>query len=278
MILTNYHTHSRYCDGKGELEEVVHYALSKNFTALGFSSHAPVEGEDWTMSGSGLLAYMEEIEQLKTKYQGQLEIYRGLEIDYIPSGSNAMSPYFQNLNLDYSVGSFHMFNHQGKLWAVDGPDEHFKFLLDQVFRGSMAAFSEGYYQQVAAMLKTGGFEILGHMDLIKKKNSQNRFFREDAPWYQNQIRKILDAVYAWGGVMELNTGGISRNAIDSVYPSPWIIQKAVKLGIPMCINSDSHLPEHLDFYFEESRQILKEAGLKTLRVLLQGEWKDIPLD
>ena len=77
--------------------------------------------------------------------------------------------------------------------------------------------------------------------------------------------------------MEINTGGISRNAIDTVYPSPWIIQKAVKLGIPMCINSDAHQPAHLDFYFKESRQILKEAGASSVMVLTEGHWQSIDL-
>jgi len=276
MILTNYHTHSHYCDGSGELEEVIQYALSKGFKALGFSSHAPVEGEDWTMSGNGLHTYLQEVDELKEKYRDQLEIYKGLEIDFIPERGNASDDYFKKLKLHYAVGSFHMFNEKGKLWAIDGPDDHFLHIKDQIFRGSMAAFSEAFYRQVKAMLKAGGFDILGHLDLIKKKNRDNRFFREDAPWYQNQIRKILEEIKSWGGIMEVNTGGISRNAIDTVYPSPWIINKAVKMGIPLCISSDSHQPEHLDFYFDETRQILKEAGAHTVMALLEGEWKQVP--
>lgn len=276
-MLTNYHTHCRYCDGQGELEDYVLYALEKGFTALGFSSHAPVEGESWTMSHGDLALYMQQVEDLKEKYRGRLDIYRGLEIDYIPGQSDACSTFFQDLALDYSVGSFHMFPVDGKLWAVDGPDEHYLHLLNEVFRGSMAAYSEGFYRNVSAMLKKGGFDILGHLDLIKKRNSDNRFFREDEPWYQNQIRHVLEDVARWGGIMEINTGGISRNAIDSVYPSPWIIQKAVKLGIPMCINSDAHQPKHLDFYFEESRQILKEAGASAMMVLSEGHWQAVTL-
>ena len=37
---SNYHTHSRYCDGKGELREYVELALANGFSALGFSGHA----------------------------------------------------------------------------------------------------------------------------------------------------------------------------------------------------------------------------------------------
>lgn len=37
MMKVNYHTHSRYCDGRGEPREYVEYAVSQGFTHLGFS-------------------------------------------------------------------------------------------------------------------------------------------------------------------------------------------------------------------------------------------------
>jgi histidinol-phosphatase (PHP family) len=41
-IKSSYHVHSSYCDGKNSLEEMALSAIAKNFTHLGFSSHAPV--------------------------------------------------------------------------------------------------------------------------------------------------------------------------------------------------------------------------------------------
>ena len=38
-MLTNYHTHTRFSDGKGEPEEFVLQALKLGFDALGFSEH-----------------------------------------------------------------------------------------------------------------------------------------------------------------------------------------------------------------------------------------------
>ena len=39
--LTNYHSHSLYCDGRAGMEDFVRFAISEGFTSYGFSSHAP---------------------------------------------------------------------------------------------------------------------------------------------------------------------------------------------------------------------------------------------
>ena len=51
--------------------------------------------------------YLQEIKRLKQKYSDQLEIYAGLEIDYLDETYNASIPYFQELPLDYRIGSIH---------------------------------------------------------------------------------------------------------------------------------------------------------------------------
>ena len=48
--LTNYHSHSLYCDGRASMEDFVRFALSEGFTSYGFSSHAPLPfSTAWTM-------------------------------------------------------------------------------------------------------------------------------------------------------------------------------------------------------------------------------------
>ena len=38
-MITNFHTHTTFCDGKSTAEEVVRSAIEKGFTAIGFSGH-----------------------------------------------------------------------------------------------------------------------------------------------------------------------------------------------------------------------------------------------
>ena len=58
-MLSNFHTHTTFCDGKSTVEEVVRSAIEKGFDAIGFSGH----GNDPTSSYSiqQTSAYMERL-------------------------------------------------------------------------------------------------------------------------------------------------------------------------------------------------------------------------
>jgi len=86
------------------------------------------------------------------------------------------------------------------------------------------------------------------------------------------VLETLDYIGQTNVIMEVNTGGISRGAIDSIYPSPWILKEARKRDIPIMLNSDAHNPKHLDFYFDESLKIIKDCGYRELNCLYGGKW------
>ena len=72
--LTNYHSHSLYCDGRANMEDFIRFALSEGFTSYGFSSHAPLPfSTAWTMEWDAMDDYLAEFHRLKAKYAGQIE-------------------------------------------------------------------------------------------------------------------------------------------------------------------------------------------------------------
>src|SRR5690242_19579347 len=81
---SNYHSHNLYCDGKSTLAEYLDEARATGVARLGFSSHAPLPFPcKWCMREDKLRSYIREIDKLKTAANG-IEIYKGLEIDYVP--------------------------------------------------------------------------------------------------------------------------------------------------------------------------------------------------
>ena len=79
MKLSNYHTHTCYCDGKDRPEDLVLEAIRLGCPELGFSGHSFLPGEDWTMSEDGTRAYIQEIRSLQEKYRDQIRLYLGIE-------------------------------------------------------------------------------------------------------------------------------------------------------------------------------------------------------
>jgi len=275
MLLTNYHTHCDFCDGAGKPEDYIEEAISRKFNALGFSSHAPIFFEkDWTLSEERLPEYLELIDSLKKKYSGKIELYKGLEIDYLEGLSGPSSKKYTDLDLDYSIGSVHMIplRESDKFLAIDGPVEYLEELLRTTFDGDFSKLSHRYYSLVRDMLRAGGFQILGHFDLLKKRNTNNIFFDETSEWYREQVIQTLDVLAETEVILEVNTGGIARKATDTIYPSPWILKEASLRNIPLMLNADAHTSEDIDFFYSESLDIIRQCGYRELHYLYGGEW------
>lgn len=281
MIKTNYHTHSNFCDGHGAVEDYVKSAVDKGFTALGFSAHAPLPFETgWNLSGEVLPLYMAEIRKQQSGWKKQLQIYLGLEVDYITDFQSPSDAYWHSLGLDYIIGSVHtsmeVFT-QPPYLCVDGPLDEVLELVNEYHEGSWQKMIVSYYRCVCGMLEKGGFSFIGHFDLVKKRNGKGKFFSEDTPWYRKAVMEALMSLKTSGIIMEVNTGAISRGIPDTVYPSAWILQKAHKLNIPVMLNADAHHPDSIDCHFDQSFSLLREIGFKEIWALLDGQWQALPL-
>ena len=114
--LTNYHSHCLYCDGRANMEDFIRFAISEGFSSYGISSHAPLPfSTAWTMEWDRMDDYLSEFSRLKAKYADEIELAVGLEIDYLNEESNPSLSPFQELPLDYRIGSVHMlYSPEGK--------------------------------------------------------------------------------------------------------------------------------------------------------------------
>ena len=119
--LTNYHSHCLYCDGRANMEDFIRFAISEGFSSYGISSHAPLPfSTAWTMEWDRMDDYLSEFSRLKAKYADEIELAVGLEIDYLNEESNPSLSRFQELPLDYRIGSVHMlYSPEGKAQVAE---------------------------------------------------------------------------------------------------------------------------------------------------------------
>jgi histidinol-phosphatase (PHP family) len=273
----NFHTHTRHCDGKGEAREFAEAALQKGMPRLGFSGHNVVPfPASWTMPAGNLETYLRDVREVRLLYQGRLEIFLGMEVDYLPGVAPSPRSAARSLKLDYVIGSVHFIAPvDGQyVWTVDGAPEELELGLRESFHGDIRALVERYFARVAEMARTEAPDIVGHFDLVKKNNRAERWFREDARWYRDAARAALAAVAASGSVLEVNTGGVVRNTSGALYPSPWILAEALDLKVPVVVTSDAHRPDQLDGQFAETVRLLRDIGFRTQRQLTAGGWVD----
>ena len=273
---TNYHTHTSFCDGKKTIAEVVQSAISQGLLAVGLSSHAPLPFErKWCMKRESFPSYLEEIRLARAN--DNIQVYAGLEADFIPE---KISPADFRGQLDYVIGSIHFVdgfpNSEG--WEIDGPYEMFLKGYDAVFNSNMRAVVARYFELTRQMVRDASPDIVGHLDKIKIQNKDRSTFREDENWYVNEIESTLAIIRDNGCIVEVNTRGLYQAKTSTPYPSPWIIKRMAELGIPVTLSSDAHHPDDLVNRFSDTASILLHAGIKKIRILTDGKWRDVRFD
>ncbi|MDA3886184.1 MAG: histidinol-phosphatase HisJ [Candidatus Delongbacteria bacterium] len=276
MILTNYHMHSSFSDGKAFPEEYVLLAIEKGFSSIGFSEHGPTQfAKHWELPADKVDEYYAEMNRLKEKYKDKIEIYIGLELDYFTGiEENAFSKY----DLDYVIGSIHYFpDEKGNIFRIDCKPEDFHRTIHDYFKGDVKAFVKEYCDRIIAMVDKFKPDIIGHFDLIKINNHNEKYFSESDPWYRKEIMRVLRFIADKGTMLDVNTGGITRGFMTVPYPSPWALKEAAKLNIPVVLNSDAHRPEHIDGQFENVSKILKECGYTEKMILKDRRWIPVPI-
>ncbi len=264
MIKYNFHTHSEFCDGKEKLEDYVKSAIDNGLSAIGFSPHSPLPfPNEWSMSNEDLQLYLKTASYLKEKYKEKIQVFVGLEIDYIPAYSDDFSIFTKDKNLDYCIGSIHLVkikNHD-KMWFIDGDKDAYFETIDKYFNGDAKKAVESFYLQTIEMIETQKPDIVGHLDKVKMHNKEKRFSTKDN-WYKDLIIKTVKALSENNCILELNTRGVYRGKTDEFFPSDFVLHECLKKDVPVMINGDSHKPDQIDSLFEQAAKRLKEIGFK----------------
>jgi histidinol-phosphatase (PHP family) len=152
----------------------------------------------------------------------------------------------------------------GAPFTVDGSWEELETGRREGFGGDGEALMRAYWDAAAAMIGAGGFDILGHADLIKKNNSHCRFFDPAGSGYLRRTGEIAalagKAAAGWGMVTEVNTGGMNRGKILETYPALALLRLFREHKVPALINADAHRARDLDGHYPEALETLRKAG------------------
>lgn len=278
MIRSNFHVHSSFCHGKGDPEDYVNVAIIRGLQSIGFSSHAPLPyNSKWAMKPDKFQEYCATILGLRSKYKGKINIFLGLEVDYCDELDNAFYFDIKKAGIDYMIGSVHFLkvDKLGTFRVINDKDDY-KLILDELFYGDIQKFVRTYYQSIRNMVQRFRPTIIGHLDLIKKNSKDTRHFSEILDWYRREVLDTLHVIKNNGSILEVNTKGMIDT--NEFYPSKWILKEAKKLDIPVMINSDAHLIESIDSFYDLAFSVLREAGYSKQKILMDQQWKYINLE
>ncbi|MEH0155145.1 histidinol-phosphatase [Limibacter armeniacum] len=281
MTWTNYHSHSYFCDGKFPPEEHIKEAIKQGLIAYGVSTHCPVPfPSTWNMKMDEVPQYVKEVREAQEKYKDQIQVYLGMEVDYIPDVVGCSSDFIRAAKLDYTVGSIHYVDQfdDGKHWEIDGPHNIFLAGLEQIFNNNPQAAVERYFELTRKMVEEDCPDVVGHLDKIKMQSEDGVLFNEQQQWYKKAIEATLETIASANVIVEVNTRGIYKKATTTPYPSPWVLEKMLDMQIPISLNADSHVPNEITKEFAPTAQLLEEIGFKQIHILYNGEWQPVAFD
>ena len=277
MNLTNYHSHCSFCDGRAPFEEFVKEAIRQGFYSYGVSSHAPLPfPTQWTMEWEQMEAYLDEFKNLRSKYADEIELYVGLEIDYLNEESNPSVASFTELPLDYRIGSVHLlYDAAGEVVDIDCSPAVFKERVDRHFNGDVLRVVRMYFDRLFRMVELGGFDILGHADKMHYNASCYHPGLLDEPWYEALMKDYFSLVASRGYLVEINTK--AYDSLGTFYPNSRYWELMKEYQIKVLVNSDAHYPERINAGRMEALRLLQAKGFATVAELHQGSWREVPI-
>lgn len=257
MTLQDLHTHTTYCDGKNTPEEIVKAAIEKGMTKIGFSGHSyTFFDESCCMSIPNVIKYLTEINSLKEKYKGKIEILCGVEQDYYSN--------FSRMGFDYIIGSVHYVKVDNKYIPIDESEETLLSAVNKHFGGDIYALCEEYFKTVGDVVAKTGADFIGHFDLISKFNEGGKLFDESHPRYVKAYTEAIDKLIPYSRPFEVNTGAIARGYRTHPYPSVAQLKYIAEMGGYVILNSDAHAAENLCYEFEKWKKACKDIGASVV--------------
>jgi histidinol-phosphatase (PHP family) len=188
----------------------------------------------------------------------------GIEADYIPGAEDRIAALLDGRDFDYVVGSVHrigdlMVDHSGyDVW--DGVAD-----ADDVW--------ERYFALVAAAARSGLFDVLAHVDLVK-------MWGVERPWPVRDLRfhyePAVEAIGETGIAVEVSTAGL-RKPVGEIYPARELAEMCVEVGAAFALSSDAHAPEQVGYEYGRATEMLRDLGVEEICAFERRERRMEPM-
>jgi len=256
-IRVDLHNHTTRCNhAEGTVDEYIQRAIELGIDIYGFSEHAPMDfDENYRLKFDEMDAYVSDILGAKERYKNNIDILLGYEVDWL---QGHIDERVLHADVDYLIGSVHFIDK----WGFDNPE-----FIGGWKEKDIDAIWQAYFDATEAMAKSGKFDIVGHLDLIKvfkfMPKQDIRLLAKD----------VLKAIKKSNMVMEINTAGL-RKPIGEMYPSRALVEEAYALDIPITFSSDAHAVEQIGAGYDLATALARDIGY-TQAVTFKGRDKQL---
>ena len=249
-MLDDWHVHTNFStDSDADPDAVIQKAIALGMRRICITDHYDM---DWPGGGFELdtESYLKKLEELQTKYAGQIDVRIGVEMGLQPelSVGERVWNFINSYPFDFAIGSVHL---------VDGVDPYDR---DKISLTDDQLYSRYFDLVLENVRKPRGYQALGHLDYVVRygySKAENYSYEK----YEDVIDSILMEIINRGIALEVNTAGI-RYGLGFPNPHPDIIRRYHNLGGELItVGSDAHRPEDVGYGMEQIRDLLLSLGI-----------------
>lgn len=255
MILADCHLHSEFSsDSDTPIEAMLEQAFKHHMKYFYLTDHHDIDfppeaagGLDFQLNTP---AYLKKLQELKKKYENQIEIRFGVELGLMSHIADKLNAYNKQFDFDFIIGSSHL---------VRGMDPYYPEYFEG--RSETDAYLE-YFESIYENIKVfKDYDVYGHLDYVVRygpTRNKNWEFRD----YGDIFEVILKTIIQDGKGIEINTAGLYKG-LGYPHPHQDILKLYKKLGGEIItVGSDAHVPEYFAYGFDTVEQLLLSCGFR----------------
>jgi histidinol-phosphatase (PHP family) len=227
-LKTDTHTHTLDFSGDAEsyMDEMCRGAIAKGLERICFTEHVDFDPHYDDFIPFDPKKYENTVDTMRKDYGDKLEILKGIEVGEPHVYPKEYETVLKSGDYDVVIASVHYVNlPMGIHWTGNNGKSIFKYAVERIYRR--------YYEDLLAVARLGGFDVLGHFDYPKRY--LNRDAEED-----ELMTEILKTVVKNGNVIEINTSPLRKGCLETS-PGKKILDLYKEAGGKrLTIGSDAH--------------------------------------
>ncbi len=254
LIPFDYHMHSTFsCDCRTTMADMCREAIRKGIPEIAFTEHFDRKRDAMCFEKYDADGFFKALESARQEFAPQgLTIKAGVEVGEIHLNRDEVNAVLDSHPYDLVLGSLH--------WTRG--ENIFERPYFQKRDPRTAA--RDYFTELAEMVDGGGFNIMSHMDVLKRTSYgiYNNHF--DIAEWEEYVRPVFAACIRRGIAPEINTSAL-RMPVNQTHPTLEAVRWYKEMGGErLSIGSDSHNPYQLGTGLDKAIGIAKEAGFTHL--------------
>lgn len=258
------HTVDFSCDAVATLEEFVARGHCLGLEVISTTEHVDFDSRDGCYGHYDYARHQLQRARLRAHPADGLAVLTGAEVDYQKQFDTEVRRFMDTAEYDFCIGSVHYARGEA-------------IFLPSFYDVSERENYEAYFEEVLSAVQSGLFDVLGHLDIVKRYGVPH-YGSFDPACYADEIDAILRACVDTGTGLEINTSGL-RGPPQETFPALPVLQRYRALGGQvLTVGSDAHVAADLARDIPLALDLAKAAGFEAVTLFVERQPTWLPLD